>query len=195
LGAEVVESVAFGDHQRLGEADALRLLALAARHGAVLVATAKDMARLSGAHGALSDLAAATRLLPIALSFAEADTQRLSGLIARLRQPPVGRRQPQVPTPAPGHPAPGARDALRRRIPWGIRRSASQCLSRLGRRAPWTNYKAKRSCRRNHHGGGHARSPGHPADPRRCRAGCPGGRRTIPLPVPGLLLRSAAATL
>src|SRR5690606_3921711 len=29
LGAEVVESVSFGDHQRLGEADALRLLALA----------------------------------------------------------------------------------------------------------------------------------------------------------------------
>ena len=57
LGAEVVETIAFGDHQRLAEADAQRLLALAERRGATLVSTAKDMARLKGATGALADLA------------------------------------------------------------------------------------------------------------------------------------------
>ena len=39
------------------------------------------MARLTGAAGALADLAAATRVLPIALAFAEPDAERLAGLI------------------------------------------------------------------------------------------------------------------
>jgi tetraacyldisaccharide 4'-kinase len=82
LGAEVVETVAFGDHERLAETDARRLLALAARHGAALVSTAKDMARLTGAIGPLADLAAATRVLPIALSLAASDADRLAGLIS-----------------------------------------------------------------------------------------------------------------
>jgi tetraacyldisaccharide 4'-kinase len=88
LGAEVAEAVAFRDHERLAGADAQRLLALAARHSATLVSTAKDMARLSGASGTLADLAAATRVLPIALRFAEPDAELLAGLIARA----MGRR-------------------------------------------------------------------------------------------------------
>ena len=82
LGVELAETVAFGDHQRLAEADARRLLALAERHRAILVSTAKDMARLKRAAGALAALAAATRVLPIELRFAEADAERLAGLVA-----------------------------------------------------------------------------------------------------------------
>jgi tetraacyldisaccharide 4'-kinase len=82
LGAEPVDTVSFGDHQRLSEADARRLLALAQQHGATLVSTAKDMARLEGASGALADLSAATRVLPIRLQFAEPDAERLEQLIA-----------------------------------------------------------------------------------------------------------------
>jgi tetraacyldisaccharide 4'-kinase len=81
LGAEVMETIAFGDHQRLTEADAQRLLALARQHGAILVSTAKDMARLEGATGALAELAASTRVVPIRLQFAEADAERLGTLI------------------------------------------------------------------------------------------------------------------
>ncbi len=83
LGAEVVETVAFGDHQRLDETDARRLLALAERHGAALVSTAKDIARLEGANGALAGLTAATRVLPIRLRFAEPDAERLEALVDR----------------------------------------------------------------------------------------------------------------
>ena len=51
LGAEVVETVAFRDHQWLSEDDARRLLAAGRQHAATLVTTAKDMARLTGAAG------------------------------------------------------------------------------------------------------------------------------------------------
>ncbi len=81
LGAEVLETVAFGDHQRLTEADARRLLAAAGRQRATLVSTAKDMARLKGTTGALAELSAATQLLPIRLQFTEPDAERLAGLL------------------------------------------------------------------------------------------------------------------
>ena len=81
LGAEVVEAIPFRDHQRLGQADALRLLDLAGQHRAALVSTGKDMARIGRGTGALADLAAATRVLPIELAFAEPDAERLAALI------------------------------------------------------------------------------------------------------------------
>ena len=81
LGAALVETVAFGDHQRLTEGDARRLLGLAERNTAALVSTEKDMARLMGATGALAELAGATRAVPIKLRFAEADADRLAALI------------------------------------------------------------------------------------------------------------------
>ena len=56
LGADVVEAIAFRDHQWLGEDDARRLLDLARRHSAALVTTEKDMARLAGAHGLCGEL-------------------------------------------------------------------------------------------------------------------------------------------
>ena len=99
-GAEVVEAVAFGDHQRLAETDAQRLLALAAQHNAILVSTAKDMARLKGATGMLAQLAAATRILPIALAFAAPDAGRLTGLLATLT--PDAARNPASRAPGRG---------------------------------------------------------------------------------------------
>ena len=80
-GAQLAESMTFRDHQRLTDADAVRLLALAERHQARLVSTEKDLARLKSMTGKLADLAAATRVLPIKLTFAEPDASRLAALI------------------------------------------------------------------------------------------------------------------
>ena len=81
LGAEVVETLAFRDHQWLGEDDARRLLELARQHAATLVTTAKDMARLTGASGlparARRRLARAAR----ETIFAEPDAERLMSLV------------------------------------------------------------------------------------------------------------------
>jgi tetraacyldisaccharide 4'-kinase len=81
LGAEIVETVPFRDHEWIGEGDARRLLDLAEQHRATLVTTAKDMARLSGAAGLPAQLAAASRVLEIALSLPEPDADRLMSLI------------------------------------------------------------------------------------------------------------------
>jgi hypothetical protein len=81
LGADVAETRAFRDHQWLGEAEAGRLLELAQRHGATLVTTAKDMARITGASGACAELAAASRVLPVKQVFAEPDAERLTSLV------------------------------------------------------------------------------------------------------------------
>ena len=81
LGAELADEVAFRDHQWLGEGDARRLLELAERHGAMLVTTAKDMARLSGAGGPAARLAAASRVLEVKLSLSEPDAERLISLV------------------------------------------------------------------------------------------------------------------
>jgi tetraacyldisaccharide 4'-kinase len=81
LGAAVVERRAYRDHQRLGEADAEQLLALAQRHAAILVTTAKDAARLRGESGGLAHLAATSRVLAIEASLAPADAERLMSLV------------------------------------------------------------------------------------------------------------------
>jgi tetraacyldisaccharide 4'-kinase len=81
LGADVAETVAFRDHQWLGEDDAWRLLQLARQHGATLVTTAKDMARLAGAAGLTARIAAASRVLHVKPSFSEPDAERLMSLV------------------------------------------------------------------------------------------------------------------
>ena len=86
LGADVVEAVAFRDHQQLSEDDARRLLDLARRHSAALVTTQKDMARLAGAPGTCGDLRGATRELPVRLALAETDAERLMSLVASALQ-------------------------------------------------------------------------------------------------------------
>ena len=74
LGAEVLETVAFRDHQWLSEADAGRLLQLAHRHSATLVTTEKDMARLTGSSGVLAELARPRARCPSNSRFAESDS-------------------------------------------------------------------------------------------------------------------------
>ena len=81
LGADVAETLAFRDHQWLGEGDAWRLLELARQHEATLVTTAKDMARLTGADGLRARLAAASRVFHVKQFFAEPDAERLMSLV------------------------------------------------------------------------------------------------------------------
>jgi tetraacyldisaccharide 4'-kinase len=81
LGAEVIEAVAFRDHQSVQEADADRLLAQAEWHDATLITTEKDQARMRGATGAQARLAEASRVLPIRLKFEDADAVRLASLL------------------------------------------------------------------------------------------------------------------
>jgi tetraacyldisaccharide 4'-kinase len=81
LGAEVIEAVAFRDHQSVQESDADRLLAQAEWHDATLISTEKDQARMRGATGVLAKLAEASRVLPIRLKFEDADAVRLASLL------------------------------------------------------------------------------------------------------------------
>lgn len=81
LGAEVLDTTAFRDHEPVQQADALRLLKLAEADGATLVTTEKDLARLGGTSSAVQNLAAASRALPIRLSFEANDAVRLASLI------------------------------------------------------------------------------------------------------------------
>ena len=90
LGADVVEAVTFRDHQQLSEDDARRLLDLARRHSATLVTTQKDMTRLAGAHGPCGELRGTARVLPVRLTFAIADAERLMSLVATVLQTPRG---------------------------------------------------------------------------------------------------------
>jgi len=71
LGARIVEQVAYPDHAAFTDADAERLLALASKHGAQLVTTAKDHVRLSGSVKR-SALAHAAKPLPVAMSLEDA---------------------------------------------------------------------------------------------------------------------------
>jgi tetraacyldisaccharide 4'-kinase len=96
-GAVLAERIAFGDHRRLGEGDARRLLALARRHSARLVTTEKDAARLLGTAGSLAELARTSHLLHVALQPIAPDDERLLALIdATLKAPhdrPRGNRR------------------------------------------------------------------------------------------------------
>jgi tetraacyldisaccharide 4'-kinase len=80
-GAELAERVAFRDHYRLREADAQRLLALAQRHSAALITTAKDGVRLGGEHGALKRLADASKVFAVELEVIGSDGERVVALL------------------------------------------------------------------------------------------------------------------
>lgn len=88
LGVELVDRVAFPDHHMFSAADATRLLDLARSHGAILVTTEKDRARLADTGGVLAELYDAARALPIRLKLDERDEGRLVALI----EGAVGRR-------------------------------------------------------------------------------------------------------
>jgi tetraacyldisaccharide 4'-kinase len=79
-GADLADTVSFGDHHAFTDADAARVLAVAQQLGAGLVTTEKDWVRLSGG-GALGELRTATRALPIRLRLEPRDSLRLASLI------------------------------------------------------------------------------------------------------------------
>jgi tetraacyldisaccharide 4'-kinase len=93
-GAEVAERVAFRDHYRLDEADAVRLLELAHRASAMLVTTAKDGVRLGGERGVLKELADASRILAVELDVIGTDDERLSALLAAALPVPAASGRP-----------------------------------------------------------------------------------------------------
>lgn len=82
LGANVVTEKSFPDHHPFSDADARGLLLRATELSAMLVTTEKDMARLAGCRGPdCRALAAATRELPVRLTFDHRDLLRLQTLI------------------------------------------------------------------------------------------------------------------
>jgi tetraacyldisaccharide 4'-kinase len=81
LGAQVVAKAPFPDHHRFGAADAERLLKLAETASAQLVTTQKDWARLGRSTGALAQLRAASRPLPVAMQLNDRDRGRLIALL------------------------------------------------------------------------------------------------------------------
>jgi tetraacyldisaccharide 4'-kinase len=68
-GIAAVKCRAFPDHHPYTEADARSLLAQAKALKAQLITTAKDLARLKGASGALAELHVSARALPVAIEF------------------------------------------------------------------------------------------------------------------------------
>lgn len=77
LGGVLAERVAFADHHEMSDAEARNLLALAAKAGARLVTTEKDLARLAGREGAAGDVRSASRAVPIAMHIEDLRFDRL----------------------------------------------------------------------------------------------------------------------
>ena len=81
-GARLAATRSFPDHHFFAEADAAALLALAGQHKARLLTTEKDWVRLDEAGIHAGELRARSQTLKIALSFADADQNRLVDLVA-----------------------------------------------------------------------------------------------------------------
>src|SRR5690606_16044940 len=69
MGAEIVETRDFADHQHLTDDEIADLLADAASQGLQLVTTTKDIVRLRHGHGRAEELAAACKVVEIDLVF------------------------------------------------------------------------------------------------------------------------------
>ena len=82
-GATVCNAQAFADHHAYTADDAQRLLSLAKAENATLVTTEKDHVRLNGSGGALAELAAASRILPIELRLDAPSQATLHELLAQ----------------------------------------------------------------------------------------------------------------
>ncbi len=89
LGANLVERRVFADHHAFSPAEATRLLADAARQGAVLCTTEKDWVRL-GPDGPTGELRHRARTLPIRMTFDPRDVVRMDTLLGALA-PSAGR--------------------------------------------------------------------------------------------------------
>ncbi len=84
-GIGAVRCRAFPDHHLYTEADARALLAEAKALQAGLITTTKDLARLKGTSGALAELRASARALPIAIEFCGDDEAALlKAIFARI---------------------------------------------------------------------------------------------------------------
>lgn len=86
LGADVRIRRTFKDHHPLSEPEAAEILAAARASETQLVTTAKDLVRLRGRSGAAAELAAASRVLDVGLTFSSGDAERLSELVASALQ-------------------------------------------------------------------------------------------------------------
>lgn len=84
LGASVTDQAVYPDHHVFSEQDAKDLMALAAVHGAQLVTTEKDMARLDGG-GSFERLRKAARALPVRMRFK--DQGKVKRLLLRVTKP------------------------------------------------------------------------------------------------------------
>jgi tetraacyldisaccharide 4'-kinase len=83
LGARVIATRAFPDHHVFAAEEAASLLDQAARAGAALVTTEKDWVRFDASEGALSELKAKTRALPIMAAIAPDDMPQLNALLIK----------------------------------------------------------------------------------------------------------------
>lgn len=83
LGARVIATRAFPDHHVFTGEEAGALLDEAARTEATLVTTEKDWVRFDAIEGALSELKAKARPLPIAAAIAPDDQPRLNALLIK----------------------------------------------------------------------------------------------------------------
>lgn len=81
-GAAIVQRFALPDHSSPPPDMAAQILHVAQTAGAHVVSTEKDLVRLAGESGALAELAAATKALPIRLAFDDKDEERLANLVA-----------------------------------------------------------------------------------------------------------------
>jgi tetraacyldisaccharide 4'-kinase len=90
LGADVKHCIAFRDHHAFTRDDAERLLAAAAQHGATLVTTEKDWARLQGKPELPPRLVESARTLAIETTLEARDRKRLESLIATAMQKNAG---------------------------------------------------------------------------------------------------------
>jgi tetraacyldisaccharide 4'-kinase len=81
-GAELAAAEAFPDHHPFTEAEAMALLKQAKTLGAVLVTTEKDWLRIAAHSGALAELRANTRAVPVKLVCAGDGQARLKALVA-----------------------------------------------------------------------------------------------------------------
>ena len=85
VGIAPLKCRAFPDHHPYTEADARALLAEAKALKAGLISTTKDLARLKGASGALAELHASARALPITIEFSGDDeASLLKAILSRI---------------------------------------------------------------------------------------------------------------
>jgi len=81
LGGRLAASIVFADHHPFSEADARRLIDLAAASKATLVTTEKDWVRLDARGGLVAQLREVSRTLAIHLVLSEHDHARLVDLL------------------------------------------------------------------------------------------------------------------